>query len=122
MSGNDESRLSAAKEINPQGLSGTSLGGSQPVSSEFNREAANDGQKGADQRPSEQVGNTAAAPRVKPPRELDRAGAAPAHKEQMTRDDLAAKLSPRQLAVFEAAQQRMQADRGSISPGQGLGR
>lgn len=116
-----QSRRSAAREIDPEGLKGTSLGDVRPASGEFNREAGNDNQRRPEQT-SEQVGQTAAAPRVKPPQQLDRAGAAGAHRDQMAKDDLASKLSPRQLAVYEAVMQRMEAERGMASPAQGLDR
>ncbi len=121
MAEKEQGRLSAAQELDPRGLQGTSLEGTQPASSEFNRSAANENQRAPEQG-SQQVGKSAAAPRVKPPHELDRAGAAGAHREAMAKDDLAAKLSPRQMAVYEAAQERMAMERGAPSPAQGLDR
>lgn len=121
MSGRSQSRSSAAKELDPKGLEGTSLGEAQPAAGEFNREAANDNQRNPEQA-SEQVGRTGAEPRIKPPHEIDRAGAASAHREEMAKDDLASKLSPRQMAVYEAVLQRMEAERGTPSPAQSLDR
>ena len=121
MSTRSQSRSSAAKEIDPKGLEGTSLGDVQPTTGEFNREAANDNNKSPEQA-SEQVGRTGAEPRVKPPQEVERAGAAGAHRAEMAKDDLASKLSPRQMAVYQAVLQRMEAERGMPSPAQSIER
>lgn len=121
MASPDRRRASAAQEIDPKGLEGTSLGDRDPVNGEFNRTAANDNERQPEQ-PSEQVGKSGASPRMKPPHDLDRAGSRTSHRDGMAKDDLASKLSPRQLAVYEAVMQRMAQERGVPSPSQDLGR
>ena len=121
MSSSDRSRGSAARDIDPQGLEGSPLGDREPANGEFNRSAANDNQKSPEQN-SEQVGRSSADPRMKPPQEIDRAGAQDAHREGMAKDDLSEKLSPRQMAVYQAVMERMAMERGAPSPAQGLER
>lgn len=121
MPSGDRSRGSAARDHDPEGLNGSPLGEQEPSRGEFNRTASNENQKSPEQT-SEQVGRSGAEPRMKPPHELDRAGSASAHREGMAKDDLAAKLSPRQIAVYEAVMQRMAQERGAPSPSQGLDR